>query len=264
MEWLKVVIQHLAFRFGYRLEPDVGWEPEHREIFHAVQPYTQTRTERLFALIEAVKYVVANDIPGCIVECGVWRGGSVMAVARTLLNLHREDRDLFLFDTFEGMPRPTAVDVDFRGASALPVFESMRTREDASRFNRVDLEEVRRNVLSTGYDRHRFHFVKGKVEDTIPQRAPESIALLRLDTDWYESTRHELIHLYPRLSPGGVLIIDDYGHFQGARKATDEYIAGHRLPLLLHRIDYTGRIAVKPWPGSAQGTQPAPADDEGP
>jgi hypothetical protein len=87
--------------------------------------------------------------------------------------------------------------------------------------------------------------VKGKVEDTVPKNAPEKIALLRLDTDWYESTRHELVHLFPRLLPGGVLIIDDYGHWQGARKAVDEYIAGNQVKILLNRVDYTGRIGVK-------------------
>jgi O-methyltransferase len=85
----------------------------------------------------------------------------------------------------------------------------------------------------------------GKVEDTFPKDTPDKIAILRLDTDWYESTRHELIHLYPKLSIGGVLIIDDYGHWEGARKAVDEYINDNTLRILLNRIDYTGRIAVK-------------------
>jgi hypothetical protein len=97
------------------------------------------------------------------------------------------------------------------------------------------------------------HFVRGRVEDTIPGTVPERIALLRLDTDWYASTRHELIHLYPRLVPGGILIIDDYGHWQGARKATDEFLAGLPTPVFLQRLDYTGRLAVKPSPGSSLG-----------
>jgi O-methyltransferase len=100
-------------------------------------------------------------------------------------------------------------------------------------------------MASTGYDKQKVHFHQGKVELTIPAAAPDQIALLRLDTDWYESTRHELEHLYPRLSPGGILIIDDYGHWSGARKATDEYIEKYAPSLFLARIDYTGRIAVK-------------------
>lgn len=106
------------------------------------------------------------------------------------------------------------------------------------------------NLRRTAYDPARLHYVKGKVEDTIPSspdgvQAPERIALLRLDTDWYESTRHEMVHLYPRLVPGGVLIIDDYGHWQGSRKAVDEYFAENGPPLLLNRIDDPGRLAVK-------------------
>jgi hypothetical protein len=83
------------------------------------------------------------------------------------------------------------------------------------------------------------------VEKTLPSHAPAQIALLRLDTDWYASTRWELEHLFPRLSRNGVLIIDDYGHFKGARQAVDEHINLHKLPLLLNRIDYSGRIAIK-------------------
>src|SRR5690606_24776929 len=101
------------------------------------------------------------------------------------------------------------------------------------------------NMVSTGYPMERCHFVEGKVEDTIPATVPDRISLLRLDTDWYESTRHELEHLWPLLQPGGVLIIDDYGHFEGARKAVDEYFLDRSDAPLLNRIDYTGRIAIK-------------------
>ena len=96
-----------------------------------------------------------------------------------------------------------------------------------------------------GYPAERIHFVQGKVEETIPRVLPERIALLRLDTDWYESTRHELIHLYPKLCAGGVLVLDDYGHWQGSRKAVDEWMAQTGTRMLLNRVDYTGRIAVK-------------------
>ena len=107
------------------------------------------------------------------------------------------------------------------------------------------MEDVRSNLLRTGYDKERLKFIKGKVEDTIPNSAPNEISILRLDTDWYQSTRHELIHLYPRLAKGGVLIIDDYGYWQGCRKAVDEYFNETTAPILLNRVDHTGRIAVK-------------------
>jgi hypothetical protein len=115
-----------------------------------------------------------------------------------------------------------------------------------ARYDYLPYAEVRAMLMRTGYPAERMHFVPGLVEQTIPGRAPERIALLRLDTDYYESTKHELAHLYPRIGAGGVLIVDDYGHWCGSREAVDEYIAEHRLPLLLQRIDYTARLAIAP------------------
>jgi predicted O-methyltransferase YrrM len=204
-----------------------------------------TSPERVSALIESVQFIVQNRIPGSIVECGVWRGGSMMAVAHALKNAGEAVRELHLFDTFEGMPKPTEEDVDLRGHSANSFFRKLQTGPDTSDFCRATLEEVRLAMNSTGYDDGLVHLVKGRVEETIPQHAPDSIALLRLDTDWYESTKHELEHLFPRLSRHGILIIDDYGHWQGARKAVDEYFAENKIPILLSRADYTGRVAVK-------------------
>ena len=100
-------------------------------------------------------------------------------------------------------------------------------------------------MYSTGYDKSKIHLVKGKVEETIPKTLPERIALLRLDTDWYASTKHEMLHLFPRLVPGGVLILDDYGSWLGARKAVDEYIAENKVKIFLCRVDNSGRVAVK-------------------
>ncbi len=215
----------------------------HAETYARVAPFTMTTFERVAALCEAVRYVARYEIPGAIVECGVWKGGSMMAVAETLLQLGATDCELFLFDTFAGMPPPGAYDARFTGESAADILDAPDERERV--LATASLEEVRKNVLGVGYDPRRVHFVQGLVEETIPQRAPEQIALLRLDTDWYESTRHELTHLYPRLSRGGVLIIDDYGCWLGARRATDEYIEEHGLRLLLNRIDSAARVAVK-------------------
>lgn len=217
-------------------------------VIRSVQPYTMTSVERIFALIQAVEYVVRAGIPGDMVECGVWQGGSMMAVAQTLQRLGDTDRDLYLFDTYEGMPQPTEADVDYSGNSAAVEFETMKKTADSSDWCYASIEQVQQNLASTGYPMARINLIKGKVEDTIPVQAPEKIAILRLDTDWYESTQHELIHLFPRLVEGGVLIIDDYGHWQGSRRATDEYLAEHKIPLLLNRVDYTARIAVKPFP----------------
>lgn len=227
-----------------RLSPD--FEPQDIETIRYVSPYTLTSIHRLHALIQAVKHVSRGGIAGDIVECGVWRGGSMMAAARTLRNLRDTDRSLYLFDTFAGMTRPTVQDVSFGGESALRHFErAQRSSGEGSEWCNSSLAEVREAMESTGYPPSKVVLVEGKVEATIPDAAPERIALLRLDTDWYESTRHELIHLYPRLAEGGVLIIDDYGHWMGARKAVDEYFAEYGVRMLLHRVDYTCRIGVK-------------------
>lgn len=207
---------------------------------------TMTTAERMFGLYKAVRYIVEAGIPGSLVECGVWKGGSVMMMAETLMHVGQQDRDLYLFDTFDRMPPPSDVDVRFDGISA----QSMMDQEEPvdtpeSIWCMSNEAEVRANLRRTRYPEERFHLIPGRVEDTIPGKAPENIALLRLDTDWYDSTLHELEHLYPRLAPGGVLIIDDYGHWDGARKATDEYLARLPVKILLNRLDFSGRIAVK-------------------
>jgi len=215
-------------------------------VIRRVRARTMTSPERLYALIQAVRHVSAAAIPGDVVECGVWRGGSMMAAALTLAECADTQRELYLFDTFEGMSAPTALDVSVDGQKASALLCAPRSTDAASPWCYAGLDDVRAGMGSTGYPAERIHYVQGKVEDTIPANAPARIALLRLDTDWYESTRHELEHLYPRLSPGGVLIIDDYGHWTGCRKAVDEYLDAHGIRLMLNRVDYTGRIAVKP------------------
>jgi O-methyltransferase len=216
------------------------------ELYPLCAPATMTTPERMYALYQAVSHVDAAGIDGDVVECGVWRGGSSMLAASTLLALGDEARSLWLYDTFEGMPEPGPADVHYTGEQMAAVWDRYRDDRESGVLAYSALDEVQANMASTGFPAERTHYVKGRVEDTIPARIPERIAVLRLDTDWYESTLHELVHLYPRLQPGGVLIIDDYGHWQGARQAVDEYFDGRGIPMLLNRIDYTGRIAVKP------------------
>ena len=223
--------------------PDIS--KEDNGVFRDVRAYTMISPERLFAVLQAVKYVCSMNLPGPMVECGVWRGGVMMAVAKTLLSLGITDRDLYLFDTFEGMPQPTQIDKDFKNRPAQRKFELTKRSSDSSDWCAASIEDVLGNMLSTQYPLDQIHLIPGKVENTIPVNAPEEISILRLDTDWYESTQHELIYLYPRLAIGGVLIIDDYGHWQGARKAVDDYFSKHNISIMLNRTDYTGRIGIK-------------------
>lgn len=250
--YFKKIVKKIVHFFGLEISrrhikdsfpPDVS--PDFLEIYKKVRPYTMTSPERILALCEAMKYVQDKHIEGDIVECGVWKGGSMMAVAETLLRTGDTNRDLYLFDTFEGMSSPTENDVDIAGVTAEILLDRSDKEKDETVWCNASLDVVKTALGSTGYPSGKVHFIKGMVEDTIPEFIPEKIALLRLDTDWYESTKHEMEHLFPRLAKGGVLIIDDYGHWQGARKAVDEYLENNQIRILLNRIDYTGRIAVK-------------------
>ncbi|MFN2464902.1 MAG: TylF/MycF/NovP-related O-methyltransferase [Candidatus Dormibacteria bacterium] len=230
--------------------PGPAATPADARIIEAVRPFSMTGDARVQALIDAVRYTVARGLDGALVECGVWRGGSIMAMILTLQEMGIADRDIYLYDTFEGMTQPTERDISAYDAPASQTWgeaEAGRQQAWSYLFSAEHTGEaaVRQRVLATGYPAERLHFVAGRVEDTIPADAPGRIALLRLDTDWYESTRHELVHLYPRLSTGGVLIVDDYGHWDGCRQAVDEYFAAHG-PVLLGRVDYAARMAVKP------------------
>lgn len=223
----------------------IDMDPAFLPIYEDCRHFTMTTPERMFAMCKAVEYVVHNRIPGSIVECGTWRGGSMMVALRTLLAMGDNDRDIILYDTFEGLPKPDdSVDIDLWGQGHEKIWAE-HVVDGHSTWGRATLEDVTDNIRSTGYPMERVRFVKGMVEDTLPAAAPERIALLRLDTDWYTSTKHEMTHLYPRLSTNGVLIVDDYGHLKGARKAVDEYFAEQGILPLMNRIDYTGRLAIK-------------------
>jgi len=214
------------------------------EIVEHATPFTMTSPQRIVALCDAVKYIQQSQIDGAIVECGVWKGGSMFAAIRTLQNLNCNDRQLWLYDTFDGMTEPTANDVDFLGRAARNLLQHEDRDDPTSIWCCSQLDQVKTLLGGTGYCPELLKFVVGPVEDTIPESMPQQIALLRLDTDWYESTKHELVHLMPRLAPGGVLIIDDYGHWEGCRRAVDEYFSEHNISMFLNRIDYTGRIGI--------------------
>jgi O-methyltransferase len=221
-------------------------EPKFREIYERCKPFTMIAIERLYSLYKSVEYVAAAQIPGDLVECGVWRGGSCMLIAATLLSVGESGRRISMFDTFEGHPAPDPErDIDLWGNRAYDDWRHHTHDGQVKGWGLASLDEVRRNLESTGYPDALLCYVKGMVEETAQHNIPERLSLLRLDTDWYASTRAALIHLYPRLVSGGVLILDDYGHYQGQRQAVLEYFSDTSEPLLFHRIDYSCRIAVK-------------------
>lgn len=207
--------------------------------------YTMTSIQRLYSLYKATEYVVNFNIPGDIVECGVWRGGSCMLTTITLSKMGNTQKRIYLYDTYEGMAQPTDKDIEVGNNLMAWKTWKQHQKETFNKWCYSPIEEVQVNLISTGYPQDKLVFVKGKVEETIPKIMPDKISILRLDTDWYESTYHELCHLFPRLSKFGVIIIDDYGFWKGVREATDKYFAENKIKMLLNRIDECGRIGIK-------------------
>jgi O-methyltransferase len=215
------------------------------DTYYKTKPYTMTSLDRMFAAYNAAEYIEKNNIEGDIVECGVWRGGSAMIMAMKLMQMKSTSRNIFLYDTYEGMTDPTDKDVDHSGKHSSERLKKEDKKKGANIWCYATLDEVKQNMKGTGYPEEKIKYIKGKVEDTIPVLVPNKIALLRLDTDWYESTKHELIHLFPLLSKYGILIIDDYGHWRGSRQAVDEYFKELGIFPFLNRIDYSGRLFIK-------------------
>lgn len=209
---------------------------------------TMASRERVIATIKACKHAVEAGVPGDFVECGVWRGGNSIA-AKLTFEHYGSDKKVWSLDTFAGMTAPS--EHDSTAFSPEPAADRHRTGQAGSHneWCFASLEDVRDNFERAGVDLSGVRFVRGDVLETlkVPDNIPSEICTLRLDTDFYESTKAELENLYPRLSVGGVLLVDDFGHWQGARQAVEEYLsslAPHQRPLLF-LTDYTGRMAVK-------------------
>ena len=206
---------------------------------------TMLSLERLHNAAEAIVYVDQNGLAGDVVEVGVWRGGgSIVMRAAVLTGLGQ--RNSWLFDSFAGLPKdddPRDAAIDAR----LPV--QYRMDPAGSYADTGGVEGVRRNfVRQLGDDLKGIHFVPGLYVDTLPTAAVERIAVLRLDGDRYSSTMEILTHLYPKVSPGGVVIIDDYGWWPQNREAVHHYFEsiGLDVTALLQRVDCTGRYFIKP------------------
>ena len=207
---------------------------------------SMVNVDRLWAVIQATKYIVKNGIEGDFVECGVWRGGCSLAIAMVLNDL-KADRKIYLFDTFAGMTEPNKYDFDYSNSSAKDEFNKSK-RDDHNEWCYASIEYVKTQFKKLDLEK-KATFIKGDVLKTLNEETnlPDQIALLRLDTDWYESTKHEMNILYPRIQKDGILLIDDYGYWQGSRKAIDEYLSEHDLTnrCLMWKTDYSGRGLIK-------------------
>lgn len=213
------------------------------QIADSVRNHTMTSRENVLTLIKVIKEINENNIEGDIVECGVWKGGSMMAAAKTLNYLKDYSRQIYLFDTFSTFSDPEEVDITHHGKTGADIL--IEESDDGICWKAPTEEMVRQNMKETEYPFEKISFIKGKVEETIPKTLPNKISLLRLDTDWYTSTKHELEWLYPKLEKGGALIIDDYGYWQGCKKAVDEYFSKSNTLSRLIKIDFSARLLYK-------------------
>lgn len=220
--------------------PDIDSDEAFMEIFHKSRPFSMTSKPVMYELYKSVEYISKAGLDGDFVECGVWKGGSCILAALAARGFGDIARSLWLYDTYQGMTKPTDADVDFSGAQARDYIDQYG---DDGKWCYAGLEEVKQNFKTAGLSVSNPHFVVGDVLETLKEELPENISLLRLDTDWYESTLMELEILYPRLVTGGILIIDDYGCWQGARKAVDEYFSERNI--FFQRTSSEVRTAVK-------------------
>ena len=216
---------------------------EEKEIIKLSDKYSMTGSIRMWVLLQAVKKVIKNKIEGDIVECGVWKGGNLI-LCQKYLNLQNVSINIHGFDNFEGMVKPKEIDVDYRNVPSSEMHSLFKKDKNKNSWAYCSLEDINKNI-NENVPKHNIKLIKGIVEKTLlePKNLPDKISILRLDTDFYESTKIELEILYPKLVSGGFLIIDDYGHFKGCRKAVDEYFKDD-LPYL-HYVDYSCRVIIK-------------------
>jgi len=204
-----------------------------------VKPLTMTSIQRITELFNSLEYIRLNNIFGDFVECGVWKGGNILGIMEYLYYYQMLDRNVWLYDTFEGMTTPEEVDIDLKNQKASDILQQVLCYSS--------MDEVKKNLSISKFPNENIKFVKGDVCETLnnTDNLPNKISLLRLDTDWYKSTKKEMDILYPILSKDGILIVDDYGHWRGAKIAIDEYFTLHNLSPIINNIDYTGIKIIK-------------------
>ena len=248
---MKKIIQNLFNKIGYRISRlptnlKIPYEANdfQKIIIKECNNLTSTGSIRMFGLLKAIEHVCLNNIKGEIVECGVCEGGNII-LAQKYLNKLNSNKSIYGFDTFAGMTEPTKEDVDNDNNSQTKIWKKNLKANGICDWAYCSIEDVRKNISSL-VSKNKIKLIKGKVEHTllIEENIPQEISILRLDTDWYESTKIELEILYPRLSNGGFLIIDDYGEFSGCRKAVDDFFKNKKH--YLHYIDSSSRLLIKP------------------
>ena len=217
-----------------------------KQTFEICQQYSMTDHMRIFALMKSIEFTKQHNVNGDFVECGVWKGGNLILFQR-FIEKYNLDKKIFAYDTFEGMSKPEEIDITPEGVSANKLLKKLYdkgvNRKDNILIADCSIEEVKNNFQKFSSKKNLF-CIKGKVEETLENKEnlPNKISILRLDTDWYSSTKKELEILFPLLEKNGILIIDDYGYWKGARKAVDEYFIDKKVTMF--KIDFTGRMII--------------------
>lgn len=237
-----MMIDFARIRWALRGLPDLALA----RTFFRISGHTMTRPSRAKVLWKVCRDSLRAGVPGDFVECGVWMGGSAGLMALALRRFEKNTRrKLHLFDSFEGLPEPGKED----GEKAAEYWRTTEGSEHVMIHRCVASADLVRSFLHDrlGIPREQVVFHEGWFEDTLPRldRDPGSIAVLRLDGDWYDSTRICLEHLYDRLSPGGVILLDDYFCWDGCRRATDEFRALKGITESIIRIDSDSGYWIK-------------------
>ena len=253
---LKKIIKIFLNSFGYKIISKKGWSERVENLiveatkqdlnkFEKIEHLSLSSPPNKWSLLQSLKYIKENNIDGDIVETGVYKGANLILI-NDFIKRYNLKKNIFAYDTYSGQPDPSELDHDLKGTSMIKKFNDFKKKNIIPVF--CSLEDVKTNIIKySEYDLNNFIFVKGKVEETldIKKNLPSKISLLRLDTDFHDSIKKSLEILYPILSRGGVLIIDDYGHFKGAKIAVDNFFKEQKN-ILMHRVDYTCRLIIKP------------------
>lgn len=227
--------------------PNLNYDEETlaREALSLVEDYTMTSYERMATLWNQVRYLDRAGVAGCLVECGTWRGGASGMMALAHLASGNPTRQIHLFDSFEGLPEP---DKSVDGERAIHYASGNADGNLASIERCVGPLEDNQHVMHTlaKYPQQLTSYHVGWFENTIPaiKDSIGPIALLRLDGDWYSSTKVCLEGLFPLIQSGGMLVIDDYGAWEGCRKAVDEYLSALPRSFFLNYVDKTARYII--------------------
>tara|TARA_B110000503_G_scaffold122058_1_gene186256 strand:- start:1803 stop:2561 length:759 start_codon:yes stop_codon:yes gene_type:complete len=247
--FIKNIIIKLSSYFGYSLinenQKIIELTPDEKKLINLVKSYTMTPQIRIYSLIKALKHINQKKILGDYVECGVWKGGNIILFKKIMELSNDYSRKIFAYDTFEGMTEPDENDFDISKNLNAKFLMNKDKNKKTNIWGVCSLENVKDNIQTNAKNIDNIKFIKGPVEQTLAVQInlPEKISLLRLDTDWYSSTKKELEILYKKVSPGGIIIIDDYGHWGGSKKAVDEFFSNKYV--WMHYIDYACRLIIK-------------------